>query len=77
MNAITVLLGILLLCGSTLVDAGTCQCSSGVTWYSCPNGNACHSFCSSHGGVRYWGGPGRMEIILFVGLSAILALLRM
>ena len=77
MKAITYLL-ILLLCAlSTLVDAGTCQCSSGVTWYSCPNGNACYSFCSSHGGVRYWGGPGRMEIILFVGLSAILALLTM
>jgi len=37
---------------------GTCICSSGAKWGSCPHGGACNSWCSTHGGVRYWSGPG-------------------
>ena len=39
--------------------AGTCVCSNGAKWQTCPNGSACHSFCVNKGGTRFWGGPGR------------------
>ena len=57
------------------VEAGTCVCSSGVTWASCPNGGACHSFCSGHGGVRYWGGPGYKMTTIGMAIAIIIAML--
>jgi hypothetical protein len=50
----------LLLCFATLVQAQqgyTCVCSSGASWSSCHHYGGCYSFCTAHGGVRYWGGP--------------------
>lgn len=35
----------------------TCVCSSGATWQSAPHVGACYSWCSQHGGMRYYGGP--------------------
>jgi hypothetical protein len=49
-----------------VVTAGTCVCSSGVTWGSCDNGIACYRFCNRHGGVRFWGGPGRIEDLYLI-----------
>ncbi|KIE04040.1 hypothetical protein NF27_KH00020 [Candidatus Jidaibacter acanthamoeba] len=41
---------------SEVTGSGTCRCSSDVIWRSCPNQNACYSFCIRHGGMRaYWG----------------------
>ena len=54
--------------------AGTCICSSMVTWSNCPHGGACYGFCSRHGGVRYWGGPNRrMDLadVLFLAADAL------
>ena len=49
--------------------AGTCVCSNGATWQTCPNGSACHSFCVNKGGTRFWGGPGRsMDTIAMIFL---------
>ena len=43
-----VLACVLILATTQVVEAGTYICSSMTTWYSCPHGGACMSWCMSH-----------------------------
>jgi len=69
-----VLACVLILATTQVVEAGTCICSSMATWYSCPHGGACMSWCMSHGGVRYWGGPGKVADFIPFGVMLLLCL---
>lgn len=62
-NKFVLFLIAVMICTMPIVEAGTCICSSGATWNSCPHGGACHSWCQKHGGVFHWSGPGYKEIL--------------